>query len=244
MGTTTCLQEALQHTHDELCERLVSARHTIDRREISRRGCPPIDLFLSGTSKHLHAVDQVVLPCARHVNGEGSQLVHDHLGAAKQLEVLLAHVKAHEFGSVYETSFDWATVWSDVEEAFVGQWEQESRIGVRLSEALPDDELQRLCDRLAAAEERAPSRPHPFLPHTGAGGSLARRFMRAADAFWDAVEGRYVPQPRRKEHKRPGLIGQYLMADPRFEEEEPARESVERPGTDRQNAEGDRPVPR
>jgi len=238
MGTTTCLHEALQHTHDTLAGRLKAARTAIDRREVSRRGCPPIDLFLSATSKHLHAVDQVVLPVAR---ARGDGLVHDYLAAAKAFEVVLAHAKAHEFGSVYETSFDWAGVWDDVEEGFAEQWEQESRIAVHLTEELPDEDLRRLCVDLDAAEAKAPTRPHPFLPHTGAGGSLARGVMRVADAFWDAVEGRFVPQQQAKSHKRPGLIGQYLMADPRFDEE-PEPETPA--SVDGQNAERDRPVPR
>jgi len=236
MGTTTCLREALQHTHDELCERLVSARATIDRPEISRRGCPPIDLFLSGTSKHLHAVDQVILPRVRHMCGDGSQLVHDYLGSEKELEVVLAHVKAHEFGSAYETAYDWDAVWGDVEEAIDQQWAQECRLVEQLGEDLSDDRLEEITAEFAAAEERAPSRPHPFLPHTGPGGWVARRVMRIADAFWDTVEGRFVPEPRRQERKRPGLLGQYLMADPRFDEE--PEEAVEA-----SPAEGERTVP-
>ena len=49
---------------------------------------------------------------------------------------------------------------------------------------------------------------------------MARRVERVADSFWDAVEGRYVPEPVRVAKKEPGLIGQYLLGDPRFDEEE------------------------
>jgi hypothetical protein len=45
--------------------------------------------------------------------------------------------------------------------------------------------------------------------------------MHLADAFWDAAEGRMVPEPERPEHKAPGKMGQYLLADPRFDEEPP-----------------------
>ncbi|MEP9383847.1 hypothetical protein [Nocardioides sp. KR10-350] len=235
MGTTV-LQEALQQKHDELNERLNAARSTIDRREahreafgrqISQRGCPPIDLFLSGTSKHLHAVDQVVLPSVRVNCKYGGYLVHDYLRPARELEVVLAHVKAHEYGSTYETSFDWAKVWGDVERAFAGQWGQERKLADRLGKELPDELLEKITADLRAAEERAPTRPHPYLPHTGHAGSFTRRIMRVADSFWDAVEGRFVPEQRHKEHKRPGLIGQYLMADPRFDEETEAEAGAE-----------------
>jgi hypothetical protein len=45
--------------------------------------------------------------------------------------------------------------------------------------------------------------------------------MHAADLFWDAVEGRMVPEPTRPAHRHPGLMTQYLLADPRFDEEQP-----------------------
>jgi hypothetical protein len=45
--------------------------------------------------------------------------------------------------------------------------------------------------------------------------------LHAVDSFWDTAEGRMIPEPARPPHKEPGLLGQYLLADPRFDEEEP-----------------------
>ena len=44
--------------------------------------------------------------------------------------------------------------------------------------------------------------------------------MHAVDSFWDTAEGRMAPEPNRPQKKKPGLLGQYLLADPRFDEEE------------------------
>ena len=41
------------------------------------------------------------------------------------------------------------------------------------------------------------------------------------ETFWDTAEGRMTPEPNRPAKKKPGLLGQYLLGDPRFDEEEP-----------------------
>lgn len=222
MGTSTCLQVAVEQAHEGLSGRLDAARLVHPRPEQSRRGCPPIDLFLSATSRHLHAVDQLMLPPLRTKCAEGSHLQHDYLHSLRGLEVVLAHVKAHEYGSAYETSFEWVGVWGAVDEALNDQRHQEEMIAGRLTEVLPDETLETVAARLGSADARLPSRPHPYLPHTGPAGAASRRVMRVVDRFWDAVEGRVTPEPAPPRKKRPGLLGQYLMADPRFGEEDEA----------------------
>lgn len=214
MGASTRLKDSVQHTYDGLAVRLEDARRTCSGPEPPRRGCPPIDMFCCGVSQHLHAVDEVLLPRAPRAQ------VHAEQVAAHRLEIELAHVKAHEFGSTYEQSFPWPRIWDDVADAMRTQRETEERLVELLTESLPDEEIDRLAARMAEVEPREPTRPHPYVPHRGIGGWLARRAMRMADGFWDTVEGRSVPERPRPARKAPGLIGQYFLADPRFKEEE------------------------
>lgn len=232
MATTTVLQDELRHKHDELAGRLAHARTIIARPEQTRRGCPPIDRFNAGTARHLHAVDEVLLPAvSAHCEG-GADLVHDYLPTARHLEVLLFHVKAHEYGSTWETTHDWPTLWGEVEEALAAQEEQEDGLVSRLAEEASDDELLLVAERMSAADRKAPSRPHPHLPHTGLPGKVVRRVARPLDAVWDAVEGRAGGGPKPAPHKKPGLLWQYLLGDPRFPDD-PANEP-------RHNEPGDR----
>lgn len=219
MATTTVLQDTLQHKYDELAGRLDHARTVIARPEQTRRGCPPIDRFLAGASRHLHAVDEVLLPAVGHGCKGGVWLVQDYRPVANHLEVLLFHVKAHEYGSTWETTHEWPTLWGEVEDALVTQEEKVDELVARLAEEAPDDLLDDLARRLPLAEAHAPTRPHPFLPHTGPVGVLVRRATRYVDAAWDVVEGRDVGNPPPKPRPKPGLIGQYLLGDPRFEPE-------------------------
>lgn len=219
MGTTDVLSSSIQHTHDSLIERMQAARSMGVPAGEPRLGHQRIDTFLAATSKHLHAVDAVLLAPARHLP-DGGDVVHEYLRSARELEVVLAHVKAHEYGSVYESTFGWPAVWDDVGDAMSAQWDWEEQIGEWLTEVMDDAELDRLTQRLDEAEQHAPSRPHPYVPHTGVLGKVSRVVMHTADTFWDHVEGRMIPEPAREPKKPPGRMTQYLMGDPRFDEEE------------------------
>jgi len=85
---------------------------------------------------------------------------------------------------------------------------------------LSPSELDDLAEALQAAEAKAPTRPHPWAPHTGIAGSVSRKVLHAVDAFWDTAEGRMAPEPEPPAKPKPGLLWQYLLADPRFDEEE------------------------
>lgn len=224
MGATDVLRNTVRQTHDDLSERLDTLRSTGGPPEEvldqPRLGYARIDGFLCAASKHLNAVDAVLLPKAQHGMPDGRRLVHDYLHAARELEVVLAHAKGHEYGSTYETRFGWQEIWANVDTALVEARARETKLVDRLTAALDDDEVESLCEQLAKAEEIAPSRPHPYVPHTGMMGAVARRVMHVADSFWDTVEGRMVPERERPPRKKPGRMGQYLLADPRFDLEE------------------------
>jgi hypothetical protein len=221
MGTTEALRRSVQDTHDGLAERFDAARAMASAADGPRQSYERIDGFLASTSMHLHAVDAVLLPPVRRRVTGGGALVHDYVHVVKMLEVVLAHVKANEYGSVYERSFPWPSVWSDVDAAMAAQQGQEKTLCERLTETLDDDELDQLTQRLGDAQMAAPSRPHPYSPHTGLLGLVARRVMHTADQFWDSVEGRMVPEPVRASKRAPGRLAQYFLADPRFDEENP-----------------------
>ena len=84
------------------------------------------------------------------------------------------------------------------------------------TDALDDDLLQALTDRIHRVEPAEPSRPHPHQPHGGVLGRFSRGLMRKTDGFWDTAQGRIVPEPARAPRKKPGLMGQYLLGHPQM----------------------------
>jgi hypothetical protein len=221
MGTPDVLRSSVQQTHDHLAARLERAAAMASTPDQPRKAFEAIDTFLAAASKHLGAVDAVLLPVARRRLPDGSHLVHDYLHAARGLELALAHVKARAYGSTFEAGHSWQAVWRDVSDAMARQRSSESVLADQLSGAVAAGDLDDLTERLYRSESTAPSRPHPYTPHTGFPGLVARKVMRVVDSFWDTAEGRMSPAPSRPQRRRPGLIAQYFLADPRFDEEGP-----------------------
>jgi hypothetical protein len=220
MGTVDVLSSSVQHTHENLAARFASASTMVATPGQPRKAYEGIDTFLAIASKHLNAVDATLLPAAKKRLPDGSHVVHAYLHSARHLEVMLAHVKARLYGSVFEAHHHWTEVWADVDEALTSHRNCELDLAVQLTGAMEAGELDELTERLHRSESKAPTRPHPYAPHTGFPGLVARRVMHAVDSFWDTAEGRMAPEPNRPAKKKPGLIGQYLLADPRFDEEE------------------------
>lgn len=219
MVAADVLSRSVHHTHDVLSASLQDASLMPSPADQPRKAFEGIDTFLAMASKHLSAVDAVLLPVAGKRLQDGHAAVHDYLTSARDLEIALAHVKARAYGSTYEAGHAWESVWADVGDTLASHRRREADLAVHLTEAMDAEELDALTEKLHAAEAEAPSRPHPYLPHTGILGLAARKVMHAVDAFWDTAEGRMTPERRRRPHKRPGLLAQYFLADPRFDEE-------------------------
>ncbi len=224
MVTVDVLRSSIQHTHDNLAARFEDASAMVNTPGQPRKAFEPIDAFLALASRHLNAVDAVLLPAVRRYMPDGGHAVHDYLRSARELELALAHVKAREYGSVFDAGRRWESVWRDVGDALAAHRRIESAVVDRLTERLDGRGLDDLTEHLHRAEPGAPTRPHPYAPHTGLPGLVARKVMHAVDSFWDTAEGRMVPMPTRPQRRAPGRFTQYLLADPRFDEEGPPRQ--------------------
>lgn len=220
MDTIDVLHKSVLHTHDNLVVRLEDASAMVVTPGQPRKAYERIDTFLAAASRHLNAVDAILLPAARKQLPDGADVVRDYLRAARELEVALTHVKARAYGSTFEAGHHWQEVWADVAAALAGHRRGELALVDHLG-VLGPGELDDLAERLHGAESVAPTRPHPYTPHIGFPGLVARRLMCAVDSFWDYAEGRMMPTPAPRERKRPGLITQYFLADPWFDEQEP-----------------------
>jgi hypothetical protein len=220
MNTVNLLCSSLLATHEDLSARFDRASTMRVTPGQPRKGYEHIDTFLAVASKHLNAVDAVLLPEVSRAVPDGDHRVHEYVHATKTLELALAHLKAREYGSVFDAGRSWSSVWPEVGAALADHRHRELELGELLAAGTSDDALDALANRLHRAESAAPTRPHPYAPHTGLLGLVSRRLMHAVDSFWDSVEGRMAPDPPRPAHKAPGRLTQYLLADPRFDEED------------------------
>lgn len=214
------LMAGARTTHDVLAERLEHAASTDPERNDPRSRYPVTDTFLASASRHVNAAVGVLVPAARKRLPDGAERGRDFVRQVRRLEAAMTQVKARLYGSTYAIGRSWASVWDDTRREL-----EETR---RMEEALCADlDAHReegdpdWSERLYQAELHAPTRPHPFVPHQGIRGRLARKVALQVDRFWDTAEGRMAPEPiRHHDRSKDGPIAQYFLADPHLPDDE------------------------
>ena len=213
------LARTVEATQRSLDERLgeVLAPHRDPHRP--RDTFAATDAFLAATSRHLSAVEAVLVDPVRHTVPDADGLVHDYLLAARDLEHTMFLVKGRLYGEAHAIHLDWAQLWVRVQAQLADHNRLETRLVDELVRHGDPDLVDGLARRVFDAETHAPTRPHPMLPHLGLLGRLSRRVWAVADRFWDAAEGRVIPAPvRPRPHRHDSLVAQYLVGDPRFDD--------------------------
>jgi hypothetical protein len=206
-------------THRSIEERLGEALAPHHDPGRPRDAQAAADTFLAATSRHLAAVEEVLVDEVRRVVPDSESLVADYLDAARDLEQSLALLKARLYGEVHAASLGWPDVWTRVRGRLDRHNRLENELVAQLARHGDADHLDALARAVFEAETRAPTRPHPLVPHRGLLGHLARRVFAVADRFWDTAEGRVIPDPvKPRAHKHDSLMAQYLVADPKFDD--------------------------
>jgi hypothetical protein len=206
-------------THRSIEERLgeaLSPHHDPGR---PRDAQAATDTFLAATSRHLAAVEEVLVDEVRDTVPDSETLVTDYLEAARDLEQALALLKARLYGEAHAVALGWADLWTRVRGRLDRHNRLENEMVAQIGRHGDPEHVDGLARAVFEAETRAPTRPHPLLPHRGRLGRLARRVFAVADRFWDTAEGRVIPDPvKPRPHKHDSLMAQYLVADPKFDD--------------------------
>ena len=212
-----------------LAHDLDSIHHDLGRRLSLAAGARPdathprdhyiaIDTFLAAASRHNAAMVDAIAPLVRHLP-DGHDLAHEFLAASRSYEESLAQVKAKLYGSTFAVARPWASIWEEVRRELDVVIDLERQLAEALLARDPEDD-QDWGTRLNEAEHAAPTRPHPWIPHQGVVGHLARAVARRIDLFWDSAEGRMVPEPvRHHDREHQGPLTQYFLADPHLPDE-------------------------
>lgn len=202
----------LESIHRDLEHRLAQASAARPDVRHPRDHYGAIDTFLAVASRHNAGMVDAIAPLV-HALPAGHDLAVDFVHASRRYEEALAQVKAKLYGSIYAVRRGWPSIWLDVHREFdVVQALERRLVEALLQDPPPADDL---ATRLHRATLHAPTRPHPYIPHQGLPGHLARIVARRIDRFWDGAEGRMVPEPvRHHDREHQGKVTQYLLADP------------------------------
>ncbi len=201
-------------THDVLAQRLERAAATRPEPDDPRSRYPVTDTFLASASRHENAAIEVLVKAARRRLPDGEARGRVFIQQVRHLEAAMAQVKARLYGSTYAIKRSWESVWSDTRDELLTTRQLEQALCRDLDAARQEGDPD-WAEELYRAELRAPTRPHPFVPHQGIAGRLARRVALRVDRFWDMAEGRMAPEPiRHHDRSRDGRFAQYFAADP------------------------------
>lgn len=179
---------------------------------------------MAATSRHLAAAEEVLVPEASRRLPDGAGVAEEYLAEARLLEEAMTVLKGRLYGETQVAHLPWGAVWAEMGRCLKRHNEAERRMVATLASGLDPDQADELATTVYRAELRAPTRAHPFIPHHGPLGRVARRVFARADRFWDVAQSRVVPppvrpQPKRREHE--SLMSQFLTGEPTFDAEAP-----------------------
>ena len=110
--------EATQRSLEQRLHEAVAPHHDPAR---PRDTYAATDAFLAATSRHLAAVEAVLLDPVRHAVPEGETLVRGYLELVRGLEHTLALLKARLYGEAHAIHLDWAQLWVRVQAQLADQ---------------------------------------------------------------------------------------------------------------------------
>jgi hypothetical protein len=213
--TASTLELALTYEHAKIRELAAPAQHPAAARPDRRH---ETDWFYAIAAQHLAAAEDVLLPHVRRLP-DGRELVTTYVENARQLERSLRFLKARQYGDSRVLYLHPEQVWRVVYQLLAEHEHLEAECCQKLGEEMDSDHVSSLTEKLLSAEEVAPTRAHPFSPHTGTAGRLAHRMWRIADNAWDSAEGRVVPTRYHVHPKRDSALSHYLRGTPIDEDE-------------------------
>jgi hypothetical protein len=204
--TVSTLERAVTYEHIRIRE-LAAPAHESEAVNPDRRH--ETDWFYAITAQHLAAAEDVLLPRIRKLT-DGPTLVTSYVENARRLERSLRFLKARIYGDSRARYLRHDDVWREIDRLLDEHEKLEAECTRMLGELLDHTDICALTEELLTAEEVAPTRAHPYSPHTGAAGRLAHRMWRLADNAWDSAEGRVIPTRYREHPKRDSPLSHYL----------------------------------
>jgi hypothetical protein len=163
-------------------------------------------------SAHLAAVGRTITPLATRRLGEPAVALREGHRRDLELERMLRIAERRHSGDVLASGLDAERLRTAIVIRLDAHAELEHARLDALAEMLDADEQRALAETYLDALVKAPTRPHPHLPHHGVTGAIAFRVDAVRDRLMDTMDGRHVPLPRTPHQPHtPGRWGSYLL---------------------------------
>jgi hypothetical protein len=168
---------------------------------------------------HLAAVEAVLYPVARRHLAGGRAAVAAQQRLARRIERLMRRIEGRFYGDAYAIDLEVEQLQDRLAQLVEVSRRTELDLARRLDRTLSTEHRAAVVHSLAAAMAHAPTRPHPYLPHSMGLGKLTFRMSALWDRALDVMDNRRVPgtTPRRRPKRRLTLWDRYVLA-PSFDE--------------------------
>jgi hypothetical protein len=220
----TALSSVVLAPHQAIREMVSAARQAPAISGEPRRLFQLYDTCLATLSRHLAAVQEVLYPAVRrHLLPEGKAWVADQVHLARHIERVMRVIEGSLYGEVHEVGLSHQQMWDGLVRLLDDHDRAEEEAVAVLGQRLTPDQQESFAAAFAGAVRCAPTRPHPYSPHSHALGRLSHRMWSLADRAMDEMDGRVIPHEPPKPPSPKTLWGQYLLGQPMFEETEGER---------------------
>ncbi len=190
------LERVVLDAHAQIRVLMDAARAASPQVDDPRRATPACDQLIALLSQHLAAVEDVVYATARHRLPDGRHRVAQEAHVTRELERYVHLLLGSYYGDGQARGVDRAEIWDELQALFDEHAAGERRLLADLTLSA-EVEISRVMD-FEAAVERAPTRPHPFIKHSGRLARWEHRMWAAADRALDEMDNRAVPHKHRE----------------------------------------------
>jgi hypothetical protein len=168
---------------------------------------------------HLAAVEAVLYPVARRHLAGGRAAVAAQQRLDRRIERLMRLIEGRFYGDAYAIDMKVEQLQDQLAQLVEVSRRTELDLARRLDRTLTTAHRAAVADSFAAAMAHAPTRPHPYLPHSMGLGKLSFRVSALWDRALDVMDNRTVPgtTPPRRPKRRLTLWDRYVLA-PSFDE--------------------------
>jgi hypothetical protein len=166
-----------------------------------------------------------VHPVARRRLTTGRALVAAQRRRGRHLEQLMRLIEGRFYGDTHAAGMDVERLQDDLTRHVKAYIDSERDLARRMDAVLSRPQRVALLEHYRAALKRAPTRPHPYMPHPRGMAAAMFRVCSVWDRALDLMDSRAVPgEPAPRRTTPLSLWNRYLLGSAQFEE-------APRPGT-------------
>jgi hypothetical protein len=169
-------------------------------------------------SGHLAAVEAVLYPVARQRLDRGRAVVAAHQRLARRIERRMRLIEGRFYGDAYAIDRRVEPLQRQLAPLVLAYRGSEMDLARRLDATLTTAQRRAVAESFAAAIEHAPTRPHPYTPHSRWLAKFVFRVCALCDSAFDVLDNRRVPGRKPRRRTAPLTLWDRYVLAPSFEE--------------------------